>query len=118
MARRSEHEGVIKAAQEMLEANQTYQTALVTNAKLLRELIERLEDGEGVVEIVRDTPGNAGRGGARSAEEVLEGARIRFRVALVFACKAGGMSTKEIATNMGYSRQLVERYASTVRTPN
>jgi hypothetical protein len=110
-------EGLIEATREMVEANEAYQAALVTNATLLKRLVERLEHGEDVVEIVRQSPGKPGRAGAKSAEEVLAGARTRFRVALVCACMAGGMSTREIAANMGTSRQLVERYARTARQP-
>ena len=110
-------EGLIEATREMVAANEAYQAALVTNATLLRRLVERLEDGESVVEIVRQSPGKPGRAAAKSAEDVLAGARTRFRVALVRACTAGGMSTKEIASNMGTSRQLVERYARTALHP-
>ena len=103
-------EDLIRVTLEMVAANEAYQAALVMNAALLRGLAERLGRGEDVVDIVRATPGKPGRSGDKSAEDVLESARSRFRVALVASCMAGGMSRKEIANNMGYSRQLVERY--------
>ena len=112
-----ECEDVIEAALAMGAAIEVYQPVLVGNAMLLRELAKRLGSGEGAAAVVRSTPGRPGRIGAKSAEEVLEEARFRFRVVLVAACMADGMSRKEIANNMGFSRQVVDRYVRAAPGP-
>ena len=101
---------LIRAALDMVAANEAHQAALAANASLLRELVRRLEDDEDVGEVVRSTPGGPGRVGAKNAEAALEEARFRFRSELVSACVATGMSRKEIASNLGCSPQLVSRY--------
>ena len=61
MRQPSSNEVLIQAALDMAEANKAYGSALVTNANLLLEMVNRLENGEDVVEIVRSTPGGPGR---------------------------------------------------------
>ena len=54
------NQALTQAARAMAEANKAYGSALFANAKLLLEMVSRLDDGEDVVEIVRSTPGGPG----------------------------------------------------------
>ena len=110
MAEPCTNEDLIRAAFETVEAIEAYQAGLRTNAVLLRELVVRLGAGESVREVMKSMPGASTRVAAVNAEADLVNARTRYRVALVAASLALGMSRKEIAASMGCSRQLVDRY--------
>jgi hypothetical protein len=103
-------EDLIRSVWSMVDANEAYQAALASNAALMRESAVRLENGEDLLDVVRTAPGGAGRDRVQRAEKVLTDARIRFRVQLVAACMSAGMSRQEIASNMGFSPQLVSRF--------
>jgi DNA-binding NarL/FixJ family response regulator len=111
MDRNAKNEALIEAVWDVMEANEASQAVLAANAALLRQCALRLEGGEHVVEIVRSAPGAPGRMSARAAEDRQEKARARFRTLLIAGCMAAGMSRREIASNMGFSPQLVSRYA-------
>ena len=104
------NEAIISAVLNMIDASEAYRDVLASNAAQLRECVMRLENGEDVVAVVRSAPGAPGREAAKSASDLLDESRVRFRTQLVSDCAAGGMTRKEIASNMGISRQLVERY--------
>ena len=104
------NEAVTSAVLNMIDACEAYVNVLNSNAAQLRECVMRLENGEDIVAVVRSAPGAPGREAAKGASDLLDKARVRFRTQLVSACTAGGMTRKEIASNMGISRQLIERY--------
>jgi len=103
-------EDLIRCVWDMVEANESFQAALASSAALMRESAVRLENGGDLLDVVRTAPGGTGRDRVQRAEKVLTEARIRFRAHLVAACMAAGMSRREIASDMGFSPQLVSRY--------
>ena len=105
-----DNEDLIRAIRQMIAASAALQSALAANAAVLSECVIRLEDGEDPVAIIRSAPGAQGRANVQAASEALDEARTRFRMLLIASCMVGGMSRKELASNMGFSPQLVSRY--------
>jgi DNA invertase Pin-like site-specific DNA recombinase len=106
---------LIRVIWDMVEATEALECALATNADLLRQSAKRLQEGVDVGEMLRSAPGTPGRTNAKQAEEVLAEKRYRLRSLLIAECMAGGMSAREVGTNLGISRQLVSRYAKASR---
>jgi hypothetical protein len=101
---------LVNAAKAVLTALEESRSALAASADLMRHYIDGLEAGDDVVDIVRSNPVGPVRTEGVRADDALAEARTRFRVKMIEACVAGGMSQKEIASNMQSSRQLVSRY--------
>ena len=101
---------MVLAAKGVLDAPEESRSALAASADLMRRYIESLEAGEDIVEIVRSNPAEPVRTWGVDADDALADARTHFRAKIISACVAGGMTIKEIASNMQSSRQLVSRY--------
>jgi len=115
MGQRESTEDLIESMRQVIRTNEDTREALAANAALLQTCVARLEAGEDIVEVLRSTPGGTGRARVKATEEAQHAARLAFRAHLIAACMAGGMSRKEIATVMGFSPQLVSRYAKVAR---
>ncbi len=104
-------DGVIRAIERLLEADQVVRHELVVSERVLKRGITRLKAGEEIGSALAATQAADRRQGVNDALESLQLARHDLRIAVLSAGLEEGMSLSEVARGFGISRQLVQRLA-------
>lgn len=100
---------LLSALGEVLEATRAAQAALRESELRTMENIARIQAGEPLTEIVRESPVSMARNELNDAFDRLTTARQASRAATFRRLAEEGMTRKEIASKWGFSQQVVSR---------
>jgi DNA invertase Pin-like site-specific DNA recombinase len=104
-----EHDPLIAALLEVLDANRSLQGVLHGSEARILHYIAELRSGRRTADLVRSTATEAVRNEDNHGFERLTRARRQSRAATFRRLIDEGMSRREIAENWGFSQQVVSR---------
>ena len=107
----NKRDGVIRAMERLVEANQAVRRQLLVGERVLKRGIARLESGEDIASAHAAPRAAERRQDTNDALTALQLARHDLRIAVLAAGLEEGMSLSEVARGFGISRQLVQRLA-------
>ena len=100
---------LLSALGEVLETTRTAQAALQESELRTMGNIARIQAGEPLTEIVRESPVSMARNELNDAFDRLTAVRQASRAATFRQLAEEGMTRKEIASKWGFSQQVVSR---------
>jgi hypothetical protein len=105
----------VEVIQDVVDASRHARKVFEGVEDLLNSAIDRLRDGESVVDLVKESRISTERALVQEALEQLNSARHRFRLRVVGACIEAGMMPREVAEWWGISRQRVDQFIQEYR---
>ncbi len=103
-------DALVRALQQLIEADQEVRSHLQRWEGVLRRGIRRVEQGDSLASTLELTRPGEARQTVNDALRSLAAARHDMRVAVTAAALEEGLSVSDIARSFGISRQLVQRY--------